>query len=313
MISFQKIIDEYKDIVKNEKRIPCSGNLSVEDVYSKLKDAKTSFGSPELSEVSFVRGKSIVIGPNIWGDYLIIYKNKSDFYVSVQQEVMFLKEYEEDEYQEKYCENPSDWYNNMFHSIDIYSLYEKVSDFVLKLVNNENTEYKDYIYEPGRFYCLNESTYTDSRNYILTDVNDKVVYDVYDNSSSGSFIVYDHLAGDELIKITRKLSSFNHRYEFYKNDKLYGIFEKESVLSTRIFVMSSLDGEITMRQCRSKAGIYYIVKVKDDIAGIILNNFISDVGDPELDTCVIQIKNEKFKPQITALATMIVRFGNSNE
>ena len=315
MKSFQKIIDDYKDVVKNEKRISCAGDLTIDDIFLKLKDSKTSFGSPKLSEVSFVKGKSIVIGPNIWGDYLIIYKNKSDFYISVQQEVMFIKEHEvigheKDNYS---CDNPQKWFDKMFISIDIYSLYEEVSDFVECLIKKGDASYVDHVYTPGNFYCLNESIIPDSKNYVLTDVNDKIIYDINFAASTETFYIYDHLIGDEMLKVVRKWSSFNHRYEFYKNDDLYGIFEKESILSTRIFVMSSLDGEITMRQCRSKAGIYYIVKVKDEIAGIIVDHIVTDVGNPELDTCIIQVKSEKYKPEITALATMIVKKGSSNE
>ena len=315
MISFQKIIDEYRDVRKNEKRISDNENFTIEDIYMRIKDSKTSFGSPKLSEVSFVKGKSIVIGPNIWGDYLLIYKNKSDFYVSIQQEVIFIKEYSKTKSgsTEEVCDNPKNWYEKMFKSIDIYSLYVKVSDYVEKLVKTGDAAYSDYVYEPGNFYCLNESIDPDSRNYIVTDVKDNIVYDVVEDSPSGSFIIYDHLIGDEMLKTVRKWSSLNHRYEFYRHDNLYGIFEKESVLNTRIFIMSSLDGEITMRQCKSKAGLYYIVKVKSEIVGIIVNNIVSDVGDPELDTCVIQMKNERYKPLVTALATMIVNHGNSYE
>ena len=315
MKSFQKIIDDYKDVIKNEKRISCTGNLTIDDIFLKLKDSKTSFGSPKLLEVSFVKGKSIVIGPNIWGDYLIVYKYKSDFYVSVQQEVMFIKQYEEKE-QDKTAtsyDNPQTWFDNMFRSIDIYSLYEKVSDFVECFVKNGDATYVDHVYEQGNFYCLNESILPDSKNYLLTDINDRIVYDINNAISTEAFYIYDHLIGDEMLKVVRKWSSFNHRYEFYKNDNLYGIFEKESALSMRIFVMSSLDGEVTMRQCRSKAGIYYIVKVKDNIAGIIVDHIVSDIGDPELDTCIIQVRTERYKPLLAALATMIVRRGSSNE
>ena len=318
MFSFQKVIDEYRDVVKNEKRIAYTGDISIEDIFSKIKDSNTSFGKPRLSDVSFVKGDSIVIGPNRWGDYLIVYKNKTDLCVSVQQEVVFIKDYNKDnnselDSEESYFDNPGKWFENMFRSIDIYSLYEKVSAFVESYIKDGNAEYENYIYKAGEFFRLNENIDTDSRNYLLTDIDDNIVYDILEKLPSGSFVIYDHLTGDEMLNVERKWNTFLCRYEFNKNDNLYGIFEKESVLSTRFFIMSSIDGEISMRQCKSKAGTYYLVKIKDDIVGIIVNHIVSDVGEPELDTCVIQVKNRKYRPQITALATMIVNNGNLNE
>ena len=315
LTSFQNMMAEYKDMKKYEKKIPCAGEVTIEDLFLKLKDSKTAFGCPKLSDVTFVKGKSIVIGPNMWGDYLIVYKHSSSFYVSVQQEVIFLKKNEELKIENKLkCyDNPRKWYDTMFHSIDIYSLYEKVSEFVKIFVETGSAQYKDYVYKSGEVYSLNENTDPESKNYLLTDIDDRVVYDIDEIKQADSFVIYNHLTGDKMLTAVRKWGSFKHRYEFYRNEELYGSFEKQSVLSARIFLMSSLDGEITMRQCKFKAGTYYLVKAKDEVIGIIVSNLVGNSENPELDTCIMQVKNERFKPQIAALATMIMMHESSND
>ena len=336
MRTFQEFADEYNDKVDSVKRIQCTEDITIEDVFNMLKNSVTSFGKPRLAEITFIKGKSIVIGPNLWGDYLIIYKNGKDFYVSVQSEAYFIKEpkltKESEEIQEnkveeviedkeeddllafdnEYESDAEGWLNKVFYSIDIYALYEKISLFIEKYIENKDTVYEDYKYVPGCFYRLEENTERSGSSYILTDLEDDSVYDIDGCLPYKSFKIYDHMTGSELFKVIRRWRIYYTIYDFYKGDNKYGTFIKESSFAKPEFLMSSLDGEVRMRKSVSKGGVYYIVKVKGEVVGIIAEHLSSLLNNPDLDVCMIQVKNERFKNIVAALATMIASNHNND-
>ena len=329
MIKFQEIADVYNDKVDGVKRIRCNNEITIEDLFDLLKDAVTAFGKPHLAQVTFIKGKSIVIGPNMWGDYIIVYKSGDDFYVSVQSEQFFIKkdkakkeeidnyksdklDYEIDRLDNEYESDAEAWLNKVFYSIDIYALYEKISRFIEQYIASNNVVYENYKYIPGKFYRLEDNTERSGNSYILTDLEDNNVYDIDGCMPYKSFRIFDHMTGCELVKVVRRWRIYYTIYDFYKDDNKYGTFVKKASFSNSDFLMSSLDGQVSMRKSEVKGGAYYIVKVKDEIVGIIVEQLSSLLENPDLDVCIIQVKNERFKNIVAALATMIVSNSNND-
>ena len=320
MKSFQEVADEYNDKIEYLKRIHCEEDVTVDDVFNSFKYAKTSFGSPRLATVTFVKGKTIVIGPNMLGAYLIVYKNDSDFYVSVQKEKSFIKEDNKEngsasvkrDLNELYDNDPEKWLEEVFYSIDIYALYNKVSAYVEAFIKDKNTKYKDYKYISGRFYKIEQKLDYKDDDYVMTDFNDNIVYDIVGCSSNRSFRIYDHLLGSELFRVIKKWKLYYNAYIFYRKEEMYGTFTRESSFIKPEFVLDSLDGEVTMRKSSLNGGVYYMVRVKDELVGIIAMHLDTLIERPDLDICILQVKNERYRHVVAALATMIAISNDEN-
>lgn len=80
------------------KKLETSGDLSVEELYEKIRDMETPLGKPWIAQHQEFQGKVIVFGPGIFKDYVTVGKKGRDYFFQDSTVLAHLKPYEHDMY-----------------------------------------------------------------------------------------------------------------------------------------------------------------------------------------------------------------------
>ncbi len=299
----------YNESVSSVRKMSNSRNISINDFYQAFKDQDTTLGTPWLGKITTIKHKCLIFGPTEEGSILYLHKMLGSFYLSESTAGWIAGPDEE-----LWRLNPREKNPNFLSDEDIISYsflaHSALDDIFVVLqefcqtgrITNFNSNST-----AGKIYRFDEDFKLSGQAFYLRDFDGNPIYEIEATYPLKTFHLRDLRTGEEILKITKRLLHMTDHYDFYLNGKPYASFKQKVNLMFDQFLMDTPDGKFEMKSINDKVGINYTVKRNGTIIATIADRFNFTAHNIVFDNFVLQVREEKYLPLITAFAAMAAR------
>ncbi|MDO4557094.1 MAG: hypothetical protein Q4B70_18445 [Lachnospiraceae bacterium] len=299
--------ERYNSAVGTVKTLSCSETMTIEELYQAFYKVDTTFGTPYIGKIRFVKGDSLIFGPDSVGEYIYIYKSGIRIYISEGYMESLILEQKTKPYRKPSPWDTTNYGNVLCYHMETTMLLTEMFD----LVQNYLKTGKVQALEPAKkqqIYYFNEDFKLLGQRFSLKDCNRRIIYDIEGTAPLLSFRILEHGTGKLLFKITKDVVHMLPQYRFFDEaGKLYGSFEKKFVLTHDEFSMELPEGTLVMRQIVGQIGSNYLISINGENIGSIAERLNFTLKNLVFDNTVILVRDSNYKLLLTALAIMAAR------
>ncbi len=300
----------YNDAVSSTKQLTNDQNKTIEDFYNTFKDKDSVLGKPWLGKIKTIKGKCLIFGPTVNGDFLYMHKMFGKFFIASNPIAGFIDGPKEEMWR---LETPEQTFNilsdqdavcyslltqsaldDIFHVLDTFAMTGAVNSFP-----TGSTE--------GKVYFFNEDFKVTGQRFYLTDFDGNPLYEIDSTFPMKTFYMKDYKSGETVFKITKRLLHFLDNYDFYLYGNEYGTFKQKIDFTHDTFVMETTDGTLEMKSINDTLGVNNIVKLNGKVIATIAERLNINLHNLVFDNFVLHVREDRHLPLIAGLAVMAAR------
>lgn len=305
----------YNDTLDLQKMVEIEGSIA--EIYKDMKNIETPLGKPWLCKVFSIKGKALVYGPNVAGDYIYIYRSMGMVCLVGCSNIEFLEPEESQLYRlDVVGKSREDQTDTLYTAVSIAGLLEEMErmyDFygkngyapdaaTVKDIFGTNVDKK------CELYTFTEDFKLSGQKFFLQDLEGNILYDVEGTYPLKTLRIRKHGEEEVVFRVTKRLLHLLPYYDFYEGeDKKIGSFSKEIDVSHDSFKMNLPDGILSMRSVVATFGDNYIVRIGSRQIGAISENLNLNINNLVFDNMVIEVFDHKYLLIMAALAIMSAR------
>jgi len=291
------------------KIVPNRKEIGLDAVFEAFKGLVTALGKPWRSKVKSVKGKPIIFGPNIDGEYIYIHTfGKGAITIGFSDTPSFLLPDKKDEWRMKEQEPPETLKDVIRYKFITACIMPELAVRIQEFVDTDIANLSPLgIDQNEEIYIFDEDFSWTGQEFTLFDLDENVKLEVHALVPLKTFSVNEPGKEEELFSLTKRIFHIMPTYDLFERGRKIGRLKKRFIFHHVHFVGKTTLGKLELRSMNATIGSNYQVKLDGKQIGTVARKLNIELANVVFDNFIISVSAPKYLPLMAGMAVIVAR------
>lgn len=299
----------YNSMNDRVKMVSNPKEIGLDTVFAAFNELDTALGKPWRGKVKSVRGRPIIFGPNIDGEYIYVHTfGKGAIAIGFSDIPSFLVPDEKDRWRVEEQESPETLEDVIRYKFVTACIMPELAKRVQEFVDTDIANLAPLgINQNEKIYIFDEEFSWTGQEFFLFDLDENVKLEVNALVPLKTFSVNEPGRDEELLSLTKRIFHIMPTYDLFEAGKKIGRLKKRFIFHRVHFVGETTYGKLELRCMNATIGSNYQVKLDGKQIGTVARKLNIELTNIVFDNFIISVSDPKYLPLIAGMAVIVAR------